>query len=331
VLTIPYIADAAASASNVNVATFDDSDWGGDRPKQLGAVPSTFAEDVANETLPPFSFIEPRYSRSFASNKLPPNSNHPGPGNYGLFTHSDPSDPPIDAAGGELLLMQVYNLLRQSSYWDSTLLIITYDEHGGLYDHVPPPTATPPGTVPLAASWTDPAAHGFGYTVYGGRVPAIVVSPYIPAGATLSSDPPFDHASIVKTVWETFGLSQNGVTSLTQRDGSAPSVTSSLCATASNNPPTFSGTIVANPMSLVFIGGVTAQALLFSAGPGLALGTTAADAWLRLSDPQLQTGVITVTVSVDTSNLASGTYTSSITISGTGVESVVVPVTLYVS
>jgi phospholipase C len=351
-MTVPYVAGFAGSGSNnERVAPFDGSDWGSTMPAQLNAVPSTFADDVANGTLPPYSFIEPRYSRSFATNPLPANSNHPGPGNYSLMPWlltSDPSDPPIDATGGELLLMQVYNLLRQSDSWKSTLLIITYDEPGGVYDHVAPPPATPPGTVhlekpsplpniPDVSSISDPPANGFGYTMYGGRVPAIVVSPYIQQGTTIRSatGTPFDHTSIVKTVWEAFNLSQppSTITSLTQRDANAPSLTSFLDANANNDAPLFGGTIVASPSTLIFIGGVTSQTLLFSAGPGFGLGATVdGDDWLQLSDPTLQTNVIAVTVSVDTNNLTPGvTYTNSITISGPFVNSVTVPVTLYAS
>jgi len=344
VLTVPHIANVAQSSSNVNVATFDDSDWGSNTPPQLGAMPSTFVDDVLNGTLPPYAFIEPRYSRTKATNPLPPNSNHPGPGNYGLLVHSDPSDPPMDATGGELLLMQVYNLLRQSSYWSSTLLIITYDEPGGVFDHVPPPVATPPGTVHLdsppplpkipnvSSLITDPAAEGYGFTGYGGRVPAILISPYIQSGTTIRGDgTPFDHASIVKTVWDVFSLSTAEVTSLTQRDANAPSVASHLDAGANNNPPVFSGTIVASPSALIF-DGITSQTLLFSAGPGVAPGASVGgDSWLQLAQPVLQSSLIAMAVSVDSSGLSSGTYTNSIVIGASGVTSVTVPVTLYIN
>jgi phospholipase C len=219
VMTMQSIAAAATSAKNQNVSTFDNLDWGSDVPKQLTVVPTTFVDDVTNTNggvLPPFSFIEPRYSSTYATNDYPPNSNHPGASEFGIGKTVDPSDPPIDATGGELLLMQVYNLLRNSQYWESTLLIITYDEHGGVYDHYFPPAATPRGTLnaatpPLVVPPASPslvgkiedsrdtAALGFGYTLFGGRVPAILVSPYLAAGSTVRSDDAvFDHSSIVK-------------------------------------------------------------------------------------------------------------------------------------
>ncbi|HYR27072.1 MAG TPA: alkaline phosphatase family protein, partial [Thermoanaerobaculia bacterium] len=94
-LTIPYVATNPG-----NVSTFDNSDWGSSKPFQLPAAPaSTFVDDVANGTLPPFSFIEPRYATNFVevANQLPPNSNHPGAANFPASKDPDPSKPPIDA------------------------------------------------------------------------------------------------------------------------------------------------------------------------------------------------------------------------------------------
>ena len=368
VLTIPYIAGKAQSESNANVSTFDGSDWGSATPGQLKAVPSTFVDDVTGvngATLPAFSFIEPRYSRTHAPNQLPPNSNHPGPGDYGISPHTDPSDPPIDAAGGELLLMQVYNLLQSSSYWDSTLLIITYDEHGGVFDHVAPPTATPPGTVNIGTppmtippagissgliSSKDKAAIGFGFTLYGCRVPAIIVSPLIEAGSTIApSSGVFDHSSIVATVWENFGLSNSPstVTSLTARDAGAPTLNAAL--TGSNPTGAFSGTIVACPTVVIFtalhVTGASSQVMLASAGPGVTLTVTATGTakddlgnekiWLQASasagTPGTNLTVITISVH-ETLILPSATYQGSITIAGTGdTASVTVPVWMYLS
>jgi len=338
VLTMPYVAKAAQSASNANVSTFDNSDWGDQLPKQVASLPATFVSDVANGTLPPFSFIEPRYSKNFAPNHLPVSSNHPGPGNYGIFTKSEPGDAPIDATGGELLLMQVYNLLRQSSSWSSTLLVVTYDEHGGVFDHVPPPPATPPGTVPPARSDFDSAANGFGYTLLGGRVPAIIISPNIAAGSAVRAASAFDHTSIVKTVWDAFGLSGDGSTSLTARDAAAPSLVPLLTADGANDAPAFSGIIVVSPSAVVIDGSskyAPGENLLASAGPGITLNATASSdgSWLSTttSDGTPGTNTVVIHASVDLSGLESGTYTGSIEISGgASVASVSVPVTLYV-
>ena len=366
VLTIPYIAGKAQRSSNVNVSTFDGSDWGSETPGQLKTVPSTFVDDVTGvngATLPAFSFIEPRYSRTHAPTQLPPNSNHPGPGDYGINPHSDPSDPPIDAAGGELLLMQVYNLLRASNYWDSTLLVITYDEHGGVFDHVAPTTATPPGTVNIGTppmtipaagissgliSSKDKAAIGFGYTLYGCRVPAIIVSPLVEGGSTIApSSGSFDHSSIVKTVWDIFNLSASPstVTSLTARDAAAPTLTTAL--TGSNSTDVFSGVIVVCPTVVIFNSshlGTSPQTMLASAGPGATLTVTASGTakddfghdktWLTASQAAgtAGTNLTVITMSIhETLILPKGTYQGTITIAGSSLDSVTVPVWLYLS
>jgi phospholipase C len=243
---LPYVYKVARGKNNVNVATYDNSDWGSETPApfrlKLGAVPPTFMDDLAAGTLPKFSFIEPRYSETVALYSNPANSNHPG--------RPSSSSPPTDVANGEIFVMQLYNALRNSAtYWNSTLLIITYDEHGGVYDHVPPPaTAVSPGPdFPPASDDDDHSADGFVFKNFGCRVPAIVVSPFIAAGSTIrapSGYPPFDHTSIIKTVWECFNLSSLlKSNSLTNRDAAAPSLMPFLSATANNSTGPFPGPI----------------------------------------------------------------------------------------
>ena len=143
---------------------------------------------------------------------------------------------------GEILVANVYNAIAQSEYyWPRTLLIITYDEHGGCFDHVVPPSAVPPGGTPLRG------ASSFPFDRYGPRVPAILVSPYIAAGTVLRPQgfaynavangitttngvTPFDHTSIIKTVIECFNLQTN----LTERDLNAPGILSALTLTSQN-------------------------------------------------------------------------------------------------
>ena len=143
-------------------------------------------------------------------------------------------NPPIDVCYGEAFLLEVYNALRNSEYWPSSLLIITYDEHGGVYDHVVPPNAVPPGpNIPPVSDLEDKTADGFNFNVYGCRVPAIIVSPFVGAGTTIrppANFPPFDHASILKTVWDCFGIPD----SLTSRDAAAPSLYNALSSTPVN-------------------------------------------------------------------------------------------------
>ena len=301
-LTVPYVMDAAiAGNANGNIATYDNTDWGNETPQPITSifpfeqtalknVASTFLEDLQNGTLPKYSFIEPRYTngrkyssnpsdvKSFTPDSYPPNCNHPGASNYpSAELPSNPvcsTNPPIDVANGEAFLAQLYNALNQSKYWDQTLLIITYDEHGGCYDHVPPPvftppknapsstalgltieTTVPPGSknptsttpsidIPAASNLLDETANGFQYNVYGGRVPTIVVSPYIQPGTQISPPQgpnPFDHASIIRTIWDIFFTNGNptnppAVSSLTNRDAAAPSLYDALHFSINNNP-----------------------------------------------------------------------------------------------
>jgi len=158
-----------------------------------------FYEDCANGTLPAYSFIEPRMMSNV-------NDMHP-PYWLNPFVASS-------VVAGETFINDVYNAVRQGKRWDRTLLLITFDEHGGLYDHVAPPeNATPPG-VP-----GDENECGFQFDRFGLRVPAIFVSPYIEEGTVIraSGEIPFDHTSIIKTLSKRWDLE-----GLTDRDRAAP-------------------------------------------------------------------------------------------------------------
>ncbi len=91
------------------------------------------------------------------------------------------------------LALEVFNALLNSPQWNQTLFVITYDEHGGFYDHVAPPAA--------ADDRPD-------FRHYGVRVPAIVVSPWVQQGGVSSII--FDHTSIIKTVLLKFCRAANG-------------------------------------------------------------------------------------------------------------------------
>ena len=131
-------------------------------------------------TLPAFTFLEPSWSSTG-------NSQHP---NY-------------DVALGEQLIHDVYEALRGGPGWAQTLLVITYDEHGGCYDHVPPPSgATPPDN--------DAGEFGFDFTRFGVRVPgraglaADRAGHRVPGARRAAT--PLDHTSILKTVQQRWGL-----------------------------------------------------------------------------------------------------------------------------
>jgi phospholipase C len=233
---LSYARKQFESNTNVNIANYNWADYppgNSSYENPLVHPTTTFHEDLSNGTLPMFSLIEPRYTDNapHAVYGLPPNSNHPGIGNY-PFQH-EKNTCPTDAICGELLLLDIYLSLRLSKYWDDTLLIVVYDEHGGVYDHVQPPAATPPGsTVPKAAG-------GFGWDYFGARVPAIIVSKYVAAGSRLvppQQSPPFDHTSIIASAWECFDLSASGQASINGRDAVAPSVLGQVDATIDNSP-----------------------------------------------------------------------------------------------
>lgn len=152
-----------------------------------------FHKDAAHGKLPPFSLIEPRFF-------LDHNDAHPPLSKKFLVTSS------VSAA--EVLVNEIYQSIRNGKGWEKTLLVITFDEHGGCYDHVPPPKAVPPGSEP------KPGEHGFCFDRLGIRVPTILVSPWIPPGHVEHTE--FCHTSLIKTVTQRWGLQ-----SLTQRDAAA--------------------------------------------------------------------------------------------------------------
>jgi len=151
-----------------------------------------FIVDATLGTLPEYSFIEPRYFEDFDSQYFPANDQHPA----------------HDVAQGELLIKEVYETLRSSPLWTETMLVITYDEHGGFYDHVPTPTHGVPN--PDGINSVDPP---FDFTRLGVRIPAIVVSPWINKGTVEhkcvngpTSHSHYDHTSIMATVKKMFDL-----------------------------------------------------------------------------------------------------------------------------
>jgi phospholipase C len=196
-----YFHDLPQSATLANI-------WASG-PTNFRRFEADFVSDAMAGKLPAYSFIEPRY---FSSNllQLIPNDEHP----------------PHNVHYGEQLIATIYNAVRNGPNWERTLFVITFDEHGGCYDHVPPPAAAPPG---------GPTPDGFAFDRYGVRVPAVILSPYIPAG-TIVRPPdgaayPFDHTSIIATLREVFELGGP----LTGRDAVAPSLVSALSLTEPTN------------------------------------------------------------------------------------------------
>jgi phospholipase C len=153
-----------------------------------------FYRDCENNNLPDYCFLEPRYLPSTGDNPSAATDQHPD----------------HDISEGEDLILSVYNKIRSNpDTWNSTLLVIVYDEHGGLFDHVPPPPAESPDGISSA----NPV---FGFDRLGVRVPAVLVSPYIQKGTVI--DTVFDHASLAATARKVFIGAGWEETFLTQRD-----------------------------------------------------------------------------------------------------------------
>ena len=156
-----------------------------------------FFTDAAAGNLPSFSLLDPNYSTS---------------------SEEDPQDIQF----GDQFMGKVVNAVFSSPNWAKTMLIWTYDEHGGYYDHVPPPVAIPPDDIPPALKPGDPPG---GFDRYGFRVPSGVVSPY--AKKDFVSHTIYDHTSILATLEEKWNLP-----ALTRRDANANSLLDMLDLTA---------------------------------------------------------------------------------------------------
>lgn len=97
--------------------------------------------------------------------------------------------PTSNMAAGESMLKHLYDAIRRSKYWDSTLLIINFDEHGGFADHVPPPVNVPVPEDGISFSGTSDGHNvTYNFDRLGVRVPAFLISPWIPANKLIHAD-----------------------------------------------------------------------------------------------------------------------------------------------
>ncbi len=189
-----------------------------------------FLDHVAAGDLPSYSFIEPNHRPPLrlvgdesdsggaeVSNNQHPENNLVSLSAYDGFVAGTPTD--FDRA--ETLIATVYEALRANqAFFERSLLLVTYDEHGGFYDHVPPPVAVPsPGT---RRDWSTDLVHlflhrrstRFNFEMLGPRVPAVVISPFVPRGTV--DDTVRDHSSVPKTLRQVFAPD---APQLTARDG----------------------------------------------------------------------------------------------------------------
>jgi phospholipase C len=127
-------------------------------------VGDSFLDDAANGVLREVSWIDPNFI------------------DLHIFDSGSNDDhPPSDIKAGQALVMDLYHALVASPQWPETMLVITYDEHGGFYDHVVPPA-------------TDDDS---GYATFGVRVPALIVGPRVKNFVCKQG---FDHTTLIKTI-----------------------------------------------------------------------------------------------------------------------------------
>ena len=174
-----YFDEASSSLEVVNLLQ--------NQPALFGTF-QDFLDACSRNQLPEYSFVEPNYT------------DHDAPDGSGELIACD-QHPDHDVRAGEQFIAEVYNAIRNNpALWESTALLVVYDEHGGIYDHVPPPACMPDGFVaqPSATGTPDP----FHFDRLGVRVPAVLISPWVERGTVINEV--YEHASIPGTVTDFF-------------------------------------------------------------------------------------------------------------------------------
>ena len=180
-----------------------------------------FYDDARKGTLPDYAFIEP--------NMFHPHTDmHPHSGARWAEALGLPL--PDTIVGGERLLAQVYESVRTASsssgsHWANTALLVTFDEHGGTFDHVPPPGAAVPDPTP--------GEMGFPFDRLGVRVPSILVSAWIDPEQVVNDR--LQHTSLIRTLRDRWSLGDP----LTARDAAAPSLLPWLTRATPRPPETW--------------------------------------------------------------------------------------------
>lgn len=163
--------------------------------KQNGSLPASqwiaplqqFYNDVKYDSLPRFSYLEPAWEGADCT------SYHPGSSAQG----------PASLVPGERALNEIYQALSSNpKVWSKTLLVVTFDKNGGLYDHVSPPYARKP--------WPQDLCDGFAFDLLGPRVPAVFASPWIKPQTVLRSSKGqgFDSTSFAATLLDWYGIAR---------------------------------------------------------------------------------------------------------------------------
>lgn len=146
--------------------------------KFLGSY-GDFLSDLKGNKLPKYCFVEPRFNDWYDE------------GRHRYYIAND-QHPDNNVAEGELFIRDVYEAIRKSKYWEKSLFVITYDEHGGFYDHVPPPQTISPEPMPDDAP--------FDFKRLGARVPTVLISPFIEKGTIVHKE--LEHSSLAATARE---------------------------------------------------------------------------------------------------------------------------------
>ena len=145
--------------------------------KPSALQPRTFHTDALKEQLPNVAWIDPNFV------------------DLGGLQGANDDHPPTDVMSGQSFVLKIYQTLKDSALWERSLLVIVYDEHGGFYDHVDPRVGLP-----------DEFTERSEFSHFGPRVPAIVVSPFVEAGAAFGSAQDndarfvFDHTALMRTI-----------------------------------------------------------------------------------------------------------------------------------
>jgi phospholipase C len=207
VCTLPTIWDRLAAAGRTGLYYFSDVPflalWG-EKYVPIGRRVEAFFLDCAQGTLPGVAFVDPRFEDEDSGTS---GDDHP---------HADIRD-------GESFMASIYRAVTTSPNWARTLLIFNFDEWGGFFDHVPPPTAPIPAAT-RAAGDTD-GRLGF-------RVPCLIVSPW--ARRSHVATRRYDHTSILKLIETRFGLAP-----LTVRDATANDLTAELTGSPTPRAPAY--------------------------------------------------------------------------------------------
>jgi phospholipase C len=196
VSTLPTIWDRLAAKGLTGRYYFSDVPvlalWGAKYVPISRSFPQ-FLFDCATNNLPQVSFVDPRFLGADAGT-------------------SDDDHPHADIRNGQAFVDLVYKAVTLSKGWPKTVLVINYDEWGGFFDHVPPPTAPIPDADKIAGN-----ADG----LLGFRVPSLLIAPTAPRNSVSSMT--FDHTSILKMIEWRWGLEP-----LTVRDASANNLAEAL-------------------------------------------------------------------------------------------------------